>query len=148
MILPMWKRIQTLYLAISTGLVVSLFFCRFGTDLTETGDDAVIMYYEYIPYLLMLIMLLTANVFAICTYKSPMLQARVSIIAALAMLGFQIWLGIDFFLYKSQMTFSVTMLFPLLMSFLNFLAGRSAMIDGFTVQAAHRRMNQRKAKRK
>ena len=141
----MWKRIQTLYLAISTALVVALFFCRFATDLAE-GE--IIRYYEKTSYLLMLIMLLTAHVFAICTYKSPMLQARVSIIAALAMLGFQIWLGIDFFLYKSQMTFSVTMLFPLLMSFLNFLAGRSAMIDGFTVQAAHRRMNQRKAKRK
>ena len=144
----MWKRIQTLYLAISTGLIIALFFSRFGTDLNETGDEAVIMYYEYIPYLLMLIMLLTANVFAICSFKSPMLQARISMISALAMLGFQIWLAIDFFTYQGQMTFSVTMLFPLLVTFLNFLAGRSAMIDGFTIQAAQRKINPRKPKRK
>ena len=144
----MWKRIQTLYLAISTALVVSMFFCRFATDPAQTGDDAVIMYYEYIPYLLMLIMLLTANVFSICTYKSPMLQARVSMISALAMFGFQIWLGIDFFMYQDQMTFSITMLFPLLIAFLNFLAGQRAMLDAFTIQAARRKINQGKKKRK
>ena len=144
----MWKRVQTLYLAISTGLIISLFFCRFATDPGSIGDDAVIRYYEKTSYLLMLIMLLTANVFAISTFKTPMLQARVSIISALALLGFQIWLGIDFFMYRSLMTFSVTMLFPLLGSFMNFLAGRSAMIDGFTIQAVQRRKNQAKHKKK
>ena len=140
----MWKRIQTLYLAISTGLIISMFFCRFATDLGSTGDDSIIRYYEKTSYLLMLIMLLTANIFAISTFKSPMLQARVSIISALAMIGFQIWLGVDFFMYKSQMAFSVTMLFPLLGAFLNFIAGRNAMLDGFTIQAAQRQINQKK----
>ena len=105
----MWNRIQTLYLAISTALVVALFFCRFATDLAE-GE--IIRYYEKTSYLLMLIMLLTAHVFAICTYKSPMLQARVSIISALALIGFQIWLGVDFLMYMNDFSFSVTMLFP------------------------------------
>ena len=140
----MWKRIQTLYLAISTGLIVSLFFCTFATELGSTGDDAVIRYYEKTSYLLMLIMLLTANIFAISTFKSPMLQSRVSIISALAMLGFQIWLGVDFLIYRSQMAFSVTMLFPLLGSFLNFIAGYNAMLDGVTIQAAQRKINQKK----
>lgn len=140
----MWKRIQTLYLAISTGLIISLFFCRFATDLSTTGSDSIIRYYEKTSYLLMLIMLLTANIFALCTYRSPMLQARVSIISALAMLGFQIWLGVDYIMYSSQMAFSVTMLFPLLGTFLNFIAGRSAMLDGFTIQAAQRKRNQAK----
>lgn len=144
----MWKRIQTLYLAISTGLIISLFFCRFATDPGSVGEDAIIRYYEKTSYLLMLIMLLTANIFAVSTFKTPMLQARVSIIAALALLGFQIWLGVDFFIYRSLMTFSVTMLFPLSASFLNFLAGRSAMIDGFTIQAAQRRKNQARNKKK
>jgi hypothetical protein len=138
----MWKRIQTLYLAISTGLIVSLFLCRYATDITLTGKEAVIMYYEYMPYLLMLIMLLTANIFAICSFKAPLLQARVSMISALVSLGFMVWLGIEFLLYRNQMIFSVTMLFPLLIAFLNFLAGRNAMVDGFTIRAAQRRRNQ------
>ena len=140
----MWKRIQTLYLAISTALVVAMFFCKFATDLGSTGDDASIWYYEKTSYLLMLIMLLTAHVFAICTYKSPMLQARVSIISALALLGFQIWLGIDFLMYMNELSFSVTMLFPLAEAFLNFIAAHSAMVDGVTVQAAAKRKLPRK----
>lgn len=144
----MWKRIQTLYLAISTGLIISLFFCRYATDLTLTGREAVIMYYEYMPYLLMLIMLLTANIFAVCSFKAPMLQARVSMISALISLGFMIWLGIEFLMYKNQMVFSVTMLFPLLIAFLDFIAGRNAMLDGFTIQAAQRRRNQARHNKK
>ena len=138
----MWKRIQTLYLAISTGLTASLFFCRYATDMTLTGNESVIMYYEYIPYLLMLIMLLTADIFAICSFKSPMLQARISMISALVSLGFMVWLGFEFLMYKEQMVFSVTMLFPLLIAFLNFLAGRSAILDGLTIHVARRKQNQ------
>ena len=137
----MWKRIQTLYLSISTALVLSMFFCRFATDL---ADNEIIRYYEKTSYLLMLIMLLTAHVFAICTFKSPMLQARVSIISALALAGFQIWLGIDFLTYMDDFSFSVTMLFPLLAAFLDFLAGHSAMVDEFTIQAVKRRKNQKR----
>lgn len=142
----MWKRIQTLYLAISTGLIISLFFCKFATDPNNTGSDAVIRYYEHIPYLLLLTMILSANIFAICSCKSPKLQARISIISALVMLGFQIWMIIDLIRYKEVMTFSVTMLFPLVGAFLNFLAGRNAMIDYFTVQAVRERKRRHKKK--
>ena len=140
----MWKRIQTLYLAISTGLTAPLFFCRYATDMTLTGNESVIMYYEYIPYLLMLIMLLTADIFAICSFKSPMLQARISMISALVSLGFMVWLGFEFLMYKEQMVFSVTMLFPLLGAFLDFMAGHNAMVDEVTITAVNRRKNQKK----
>ena len=42
----MWQRIQTLYLLLATGLVVSLFFC------TKAGDTP---YTDYWPYLVLLI---------------------------------------------------------------------------------------------
>ncbi len=135
----MWKRIQTLYLVISTGLVISMFFSRFATETGGTGDDVTIRYYERTSYLVMLIMLLITNLLALCAYKRPMLQARICIITGLITLGFQIWLGIDFFRYKELLTFSITMLFPLLASFLNFVAGRCALIDGFTIQAVHQK---------
>ena len=102
------------------------------------------MYYEYIPYLLMLIMLLTADIFAICSFKSPMLQARISMISALVSLGFMVWLGFEFLMYKEQMVFSVTMLFPLLGAFLDFMAGHNAMVDEVTITAVNRRKNQKK----
>ena len=144
----MWKRIQNLFLVASTALIISLFFCKVGTVTGETGSNASINYYEVTSYLIMNIMLLTANVLALCCLKNPLLQARVCIIAGLLMVGFQIWLIIDFFRFKDSMIFSVTMLFPLLEAFLNFLAGRNAMIDGFTVQAIQRkRQKSHKAKK-
>ena len=135
----MLKRIQNLFLAGSTALIIAMFFCKMGTVIGATGDDATIRYYEKLTYLLINIMLLTANVFAIFNFKNPVLQARICLIGALLMVGFQIWLGIDFLRYKEYMIFSVTMLFPLAEAFLNFMAARSAMIDGVTVQAASRR---------
>ena len=143
----MWKRIQNLYLLVSTALIVALFFCKAGTVTGETGSDASVSYYEITSYLIMNIMLLTANILALCTLKNPLLQARVCIIAGLLMVGFQIWLAVDFFRFKDSMVFSVTMLFPLLEAFLNFMAGRNAMIDGFTVQAVQRK-NQKSRKTK
>lgn len=143
----MWKRIQNLYLLASTALIVALFFCKVGTVTGETGSDASVSYYEITSYLIMNIMLFTANILALCTLKNPLLQARVCIIAGLLMVGFQIWLAVDFFRFKDSMVFSVTMLFPLLEAFLNFMAGRNAMIDGFTVQAVQRK-NQKSRKTK
>ena len=132
----MFKRIQNLFLIISTALIASMFFCRMYTQPGIEGSDAVMRYYENIPYLLINIMLLTANIFAIFNFKNPVLQARVSVIGGLLMVAFQIWLAITFFKYKDMVIFSVTMLFPLLEAFLNFMAARSAMINGVTVQAA------------
>lgn len=135
----MFKRIQNLFLIISTALIAAMFFCKMYTQPGIEGSDAVMRYYENIPYLLINIMLLTANIFAIFNFKNPVLQARVSVIGGLLMVAFQIWLAISFFRYKDMVIFSVTMLFPLLEAFLNFMAARSAMIDGVTVQAASKR---------
>lgn len=140
----MIKRIQNLFLAGSTALIIAMFFCKMGTITGATGDDATIRYYEKLPYLLMNIMLLTANVFALFNFKNPILQARISVIGALLMIGFQLWLGVDFFRFKDGMIFSVTMLFPLLEAFLNFMAARSAMIDGVMVQAASKKRPRKK----
>ena len=141
----MFKRIQNLFLIISTALIASMFFCRMYTQPGIEGSDAVMRYYENIPYLLINIMLLTANIFAIFNFKNPVLQARVSVIGGLLMVAFQIWLAITFFKYKDMFIFSVTMLFPLLEAFLNFMAARSAMIDGVTVQAAAGKRKRRRS---
>lgn len=143
----MFKRIQNLFLAASTALIIAMFFCKMYTQPGIEGSDAVMRYYENIPYLLINIMLLTANIFAIFNFKNPILQARVSVIGGLLMVAFQIWLGITFFRYQDLVIFSVSMLFPLLEAFLNFMAARSAMIDGVTVQAARNRRVPKRKKR-
>ena len=78
----MWKRIQTLYLLISTGLIVSMLFSRFASIIGPGGEEAIIRYHEKMPYLVLLLMLTTSHIAATASFKTRFLQARVSIIAA------------------------------------------------------------------
>ena len=142
----MWQRIQTLYIGIATALTAAMFFCRMATIIGPEGNDIDIRYYEKLPYLMMLIMLLTAGVCAVFTYKSRLLQARVCILTALMLIRFQIWLGIDFIRYHNDMVFSITLLFPIVSAILNAIAARGNLVDEMTLQAVKSAKKARKKK--
>mgnify|MGYP002508730259 CR=1 FL=1 len=131
----MWKRIQTLYLGISTALILSMFFCKFATIIGPAGEELSIGYHEKLPYLVMLIMLFTAHVAATASFKVFFLQARVSMIAALMAIGFQIWIAVDFIRFHDEMTFSFTALFPLTAAILDFMAAKRSLVDEMTISA-------------
>lgn len=132
----MWKKIQTLYTISSILLTAAMFFCSFATIIGPDGYELKIMYYEKLPYLTMLIMLLTAGICSLFTFRQGFLQARVCTLTALMLIGFQIWLGIDFLRFRHDMVFSVTMVFPSAAAILDALAARSALVDAMTIQAA------------
>ena len=131
----MWKRIQTLYLGISTALILSMFFCKFATIIGPAGEELSIGYHEKLPYLVMLIMLFTAHVAATASFKVPFLQARVAMIASLMSIGFQIWLTVDIIRFFNEMTFHITALFPLAAAVLNFMAAKRALVEEMTITA-------------
>ena len=131
----MWKRLQTIYLGISTALILSMFFCNFATIIGPAGEELTIAYREKLPYLGMLIMLITAHIAATASFKVPFLQARVAMIAALMSLGFQICLGVDILRYMNEMTFHLTALFPLAAAALNFMAAKRALVEEMTIKA-------------
>ena len=83
----------------------------------------------------MLIMLFTAHVAATACFKAFFLQARVSVIAALMAVGFQIWLAVDFIRFHNEMTFSLTALFPLAAATLDFMAAKRSLVDEMTISA-------------
>ena len=56
----MLKKIHTIYAILAELLVTSMFVCRFATIIGPEGAELKIMYYEKLPYLVMLIMLLAA----------------------------------------------------------------------------------------
>ena len=118
-----------------------------ATIIWQNGEELDIMYYEKLPYLVMLIMLLTAGICAIFSFKSWVLQARVSMLTALMMIGFQIWLGVDYFRFRGLMVFSCTMIFPLVSAILYIMAARSALVDAMTMQAVKTTKKVRKNKR-
>lgn len=141
----MWQRIQTLYLGISTALIFSMFFCTFATIAGPDGSEITIAYREKMPFLVLLIMLITSHIASAASFKTFFLQARVSIIAGLLAIGFQIWIGIDILRNMNEMSFSITALFPLAAAVLDFMAAQRSMVDEMTVQAVR---STRKARRK
>lgn len=141
----MWQRIQTLYLGIATALIFSMFFCIFATIIGPDGAEITIAYREKMPYLVLLIMLITAHIAATASYKTFFLQARVSIIAGLLAFGFQTWIGIDILRNMDDMSFSFTALFPLAAGALDFMAAKRSLVDEMTVTAVQ---SARKARKK
>ena len=144
----MWQRIQTLYLAIETGLVAALFFSNISAIIGPGGEEIGIRYYEKSSFLVLMIMMLTAHVCSIFSYKSWALQARVCMLAALLALGFQIWLGIDFIRFRHDMVFNITGVFPIVCVILDVLAARAAMIDQLTLTAIGSTRKSRKKRRR
>ena len=140
----MWKKAQTYFIGIATLLITSMFFCRLATIIATGGEELSIMYYEKLPYIVMLIMLLTAGICSVFCHKFPILQARVCMLSALMLIGFQIWLGVDFFRFHNEMVFSPTIVFPLVSAILQIMAARKALIDGMTLQAVKSMKKNRK----
>lgn len=143
----MWQRIQTLYLGIATALIFSMFFCTFATIIGPDGSDVTIRYSEKLSYLTLMIMLITSHIAATASFKAFFLQARVSIIAGLLAIGFQIWLAIDFFINRNAMVFNVTALFPLAAAALDFMAAKRSMVDEMTIQSVKSARKARKKRR-
>ena len=143
----MWQRIQTLYFGIATALIFSMFFCTFATIIGPDGADVTIRYSEKLSYLTLLIMLITSHIAATASFKAFFLQARVSVIAGLLAIGFQIWLAIDFFINRNAMVFNVTALFPLAAAALDFMAAKRSMVDEMTIQSVKSARKARKKRR-
>ena len=125
----MWQRIQTLYLLLATGLVVSLFFC------TKAGD---IPFTEYWPYLVLLIVTGFLQVMALTTYKHRVFQMRTAVLSAIILVGLQGWLVYDFISTHNDPVFHVTAVFPIVAVILDFLAARSILADEILVRSADR----------
>ena len=70
----MWKKLTTYLSLIATLLVGSMFFCSFASIIGPEGDVLKIRYHEKIPYLVMLIMLISGCLFSVLTHRLPFLQ--------------------------------------------------------------------------
>ena len=134
----MWQRIQTLYLAIATALLASMFFCKFATIVGPQGNDLEIMYWEKIPYVTLLAISTLGNIFSLFAFKIRMPQMRVATGAAIVLLAFQCWIVVDLARNWNEMSFSVTALFPLIAAILDIMAARSILLDEAMVQSSAR----------
>lgn len=143
----MWQRIQTLYLGLSLGFVIALFFTVAASVEGENGEVVDIYFHEKASYLIFCGMLFSGTTGALLSFKARLLQMRVAVITALIAIGFQIWLGVDYVHNHNEMMFHVGMVFPAVCAILDLLAARGAMLDEAMVQSSARLRSPRKRKR-
>lgn len=125
----MWQRIQTLYLAISTGLITALFFC-------DKADG--ISYRAYVPYLILLIVITLLNVLALTSCRFRVFQARTAVLSAIITIALQAWLAVDFFVTGNDPVFHVSAVFPVVAVILDILAALNIWSDELMVRNADR----------
>ena len=125
----MWQRVQTLYLALATALIASLFFC----DKAEG-----VSFVSYWPYLVLIILIILLDILALTTWKFRVFQVRTTVLAALLTVALQAWLVMDFIVTGNDPLFHVPAIFPLVAVILDVLAARGIWADELMVRSASR----------
>ena len=86
----MWQRIQTLYLALATGLIAAMLFTL---KAVVPGPDGAFLqevrYTAYLPYLILLIVIVLLDFLALTTFRFRVFQMRTAVLAALLLLALQ-----------------------------------------------------------
>ena len=141
----MWQRIQTLYLAIATALMAALFFCL---KAVVPGSDGTFVeeyrYTAYIPYLILLIIIVLLDFLALTTYKFRVFQMRTAVLAAIITLALQAWLVVDYFATSGAVVFRYTAIFPLVAVILDLLAARGIASDIMVAESVNRLRSKKK----
>lgn len=141
----MIQRIQTLFLLIALGVIISLFFLPM---ISFVGSDVVIKYTDYNPTLILNIFASLICIASISTFKNRILQIRLCNMNSLLLIGFQILLAVKFFTKEDGMIFSVTAVFPIVAAILSFIAMRYVARDEAMVIAASHLRSPKKGKSK
>lgn len=125
----MWQRVQTLYFAISTALIAVMFFCN------KAGD---IPYSRYVPYLILMIIILLLDFLALTVFRHRIFQFRTAVLSTIITLAFQAWLVVDFIVTKNNPAFHITAVFPIVSSILNIMGAANVWSDELMVRSASR----------
>lgn len=138
----MIQRIQTLYLLIVSGLIVSLFF----SNLLYIGGEPV-TYTEYTPFIALTAVSLLVALATIFLYRHRILQMRLCSYNSLILLGYQCWIAVLFFTRETGTAFSATAVFPLICIILTLIALRCIARDEALVQSANSLRKSRRNKK-
>jgi hypothetical protein len=141
----MWQRIQTLYLAVATGLVVALFFCVKSFSLGPGGAHVdELKYIQFFPYLTLLILTGLLQLIALGTFNVRVLQMRTAVLSGLLLIALQAWLAVDYFTAADGVVFKWTAIFPILAAILDFMAARNILRDQLLVESISRLRSRKK----
>ena len=144
----MWQRIQTLYLALATGLIVAMLF---SLKAVVPGPDGTFLqefrYTSYIPYLILLIVIALLDFLALTTFRFRVFQMRTAVLAALITIALQAWIAVDCFSADKSMVFRITAIFPIVAVIFDLLAARGIASDIMVAESVNH-LRTRKKNRK
>ena len=145
----MWQRVQTLYLAIATGLLAAMFFSVKAVVPHTDGTEAEsFRYISYIPYLILLIIAVLLDFLALTTWKHRIFQMRTAVLAAIITIALQVWLAVDYFSTSDVMVFRFTAVFPIIAAIVDFMASRAIFSDQLMVESFSRLRSSKRRRRK
>lgn len=144
----MWQRIQTLYLALATGLIAAMLFTL---KAVVPGPDGAFLqevrYTAYLPYLILLIVIVLLDFLALTTFRFRVFQMRTAVLAALITLALQAWIAVDYFTADSSLVFRLTAVFPIVAVIFDLLAARGIASDIMVAESVNH-LRTRKKNRK
>ena len=121
---------QTLYLALATGLIAAMLF---SLKAVVPGADGSfiqeIKYTAYVPYLILLIVIVLLDFLALTAFRFRVFQMRTAVLAAIITLALQAWIAVDYFTADDSLVFRFTAVFPFIAFIFNLLAARGIASD-------------------
>ena len=143
----MWQRQQTLYLLIAAIMTATLCFGTAYTVANPEGMESVSYWQLQKPFFGILLGIESFLILlALVTFKSLILQMRLSSLSGIIALGMQAWLGYMYFTFKGPV-FSLTAILPLAICVFCFMAARGCFQDQLMVESAMRIRERRKHKK-
>lgn len=146
----MWQRSQTLYLAVATALIASLFFCaKAVVPGGETGIMDAVYYREYIPYDILIAIIAALGAIALMAYKFRTFQMRTTVLAMIFTVALQAWLVVDYFTITgaSNYVFRFTAIFPLIALIFEGMALKGIVSDIMVAESVNHLRSYRKHRR-
>ena len=126
----MWQRMQTLYLALASGLI-AVMLCSLKAVVPGADGSFVqeIKYTAYVPYLILLIVIVLLDFLALTAFRFRVFPMRTAVLAAIITLALQAWIAVDSFTADDSLVFRFTAVFPLIAFIFNLLAARGIASD-------------------
>ena len=134
----MWQRVQTLYFAITVGLLAALAFGSVATIMTPGAEPERVAYMSKLPYAVLIIIALLANLVALFSWGHRPLQIRLAGGSAVVISALQGWLAFDYFTMPAEMVFRWTIILPIIAVIFEILDIRGNYADELIVRSASR----------
>ena len=132
----MWQRIQTLYLALATGLMAAMLFSLKAVVPGADGEFVQeIKYTAYVPYLILLIVIVLLDFLALTAFRFRVFQMRTAVLAAIITFALQAWIAVDYFTADDSLVFRLTAVFPIVAIICDLLAARGIASDIMVVES-------------